>query len=126
MGTTSPTRIDDELYASAKVVGSLMSRSAAQQIGHWARIGRRARSRRERLAPGHRSCARRWPRLRPAECARTGCSPHRSGLSGWTSDAITSISRRSSLTKVVPTSSWMRTAMSCGAEQAVEERSSAD
>ena len=40
MGTTSPTRIDDELYASAKVVGSLMSRSAAQQIGHWARIGR--------------------------------------------------------------------------------------
>jgi hypothetical protein len=40
MSTTSPTRIDDELYASAKVVGSLMSRSAAQQIGHWARIGR--------------------------------------------------------------------------------------
>lgn len=40
MATTSPTRIDDELYASAKVVGSLMSRSAAQQIAHWARIGR--------------------------------------------------------------------------------------
>jgi hypothetical protein len=40
MSTTSPTRIDDELYASAKVVGSLMSRSAAQQIGHWARVGR--------------------------------------------------------------------------------------
>lgn len=40
MATTSPTRIDDELYASAKVVGPLMSRSAAQQIAHWARIGR--------------------------------------------------------------------------------------
>ena len=40
MGTTSPTRIDDELYASAKAVGPLMSRSAAQQIAHWARVGR--------------------------------------------------------------------------------------
>lgn len=40
MGTTSPTRVDDELYASAKLVGAVMSRSAAQQIAHWARIGR--------------------------------------------------------------------------------------
>ena len=40
MATTSPTRIDDELYASAKLVGARMSRSAAQQIAHWARIGR--------------------------------------------------------------------------------------
>lgn len=40
MGTTSPTRIDDELYASAKIIGPLLSRSAAQQIAHWARIGR--------------------------------------------------------------------------------------
>jgi hypothetical protein len=40
MATTTPTRIDDELYASAKVVASLMSRSAAQQLAHWARIGR--------------------------------------------------------------------------------------
>jgi hypothetical protein len=40
MATTSPTRIDDDLYASAKLVGPLMSRSAAQQIAHWARIGR--------------------------------------------------------------------------------------
>lgn len=40
MATTSPTRIDDELYASAKLVGALMSRSAAQQIAHWARVGR--------------------------------------------------------------------------------------
>jgi acyl-CoA reductase-like NAD-dependent aldehyde dehydrogenase len=38
--TTTPTRIDDELYESAKVVASLMSRSAAQQLAHWARIGR--------------------------------------------------------------------------------------
>lgn len=40
MGATSPTRIDDELYASAKLLGPLMSRSASQQITHWARIGR--------------------------------------------------------------------------------------
>jgi hypothetical protein len=40
MASTSPARIDDELFASAKAVGSLMSRSAAQQIAHWARIGR--------------------------------------------------------------------------------------
>ncbi len=40
MATTSPTRIDDELYTSAKLVGGVMSRSAAQQIAHWARIGR--------------------------------------------------------------------------------------
>lgn len=38
--STTPTRIDDELYESAKVVASLMSRSAAQQLAHWARIGR--------------------------------------------------------------------------------------
>ena len=40
MPTTSPTRVDDELYASAKVVGAVMSRSAAQQLAPWARIGR--------------------------------------------------------------------------------------
>ncbi len=40
MSSTTPTRIDDELYASAKVVGPIMSRSAAQQLAHWARIGR--------------------------------------------------------------------------------------
>lgn len=40
MPSTSPTRIDDELYKSAQAVGSLMSRSAAQQIAHWARLGR--------------------------------------------------------------------------------------
>lgn len=40
MATTSPIRIDDELYASAGIVGPIMSRSASQQIAHWARIGR--------------------------------------------------------------------------------------
>jgi hypothetical protein len=44
VATTSPTRIDDELYASAKAVGALMSRSAAQQLAHWARIGRELES----------------------------------------------------------------------------------
>jgi hypothetical protein len=37
---TSPTRVDEDLFASAQMVGSLMDRSAAQQINHWARIGR--------------------------------------------------------------------------------------
>ncbi len=37
---TTPTQVDGELYESAKVVAALMGRSAAQQIAHWARIGR--------------------------------------------------------------------------------------
>lgn len=40
MGTTSPTRIDDEVFASAKIVGLVAGRSASQQVSHWARIGR--------------------------------------------------------------------------------------
>ncbi len=40
MASTSPARIDDDLYASAKLVGEALSRSASQQVGHWARIGR--------------------------------------------------------------------------------------
>lgn len=40
VATTSALRIDDDLYASAKLVGEVMSRSAAQQVAHWARIGR--------------------------------------------------------------------------------------
>lgn len=40
MSKTSPTRVDQDLFASAQVVGSIMSRSAAQQITHWARVGR--------------------------------------------------------------------------------------
>lgn len=41
---STPTRIDDELYEAAKLVGALLSRSAAQQIAHWARIGREIES----------------------------------------------------------------------------------
>lgn len=40
MATTSPARIDDDLYSSAKLVGETQSRSASQQVAHWARIGR--------------------------------------------------------------------------------------
>lgn len=38
--SSMPTRIDGELFAAAKEQGELMSRSAAQQISHWARLGR--------------------------------------------------------------------------------------
>ncbi|MCU1479516.1 MAG: hypothetical protein JWQ19_302 [Subtercola sp.] len=37
---TMPTRVDGELFEAAKAVGDVQSRSAAQQIDHWARIGR--------------------------------------------------------------------------------------
>lgn len=40
MKTSTPVRIDAELYASATEAASVMSRSASQQISHWARIGR--------------------------------------------------------------------------------------
>lgn len=35
-----PTRVDGDLFAAAKSSGAVHSRSAAQQIAHWARIGR--------------------------------------------------------------------------------------
>lgn len=35
-----PTRIDGDLYEAAKAIGAAESRSAAQQLTHWARIGR--------------------------------------------------------------------------------------
>lgn len=35
-----PTRVDGDLYDAAKAVGAAASRSAAQQINHWVRIGR--------------------------------------------------------------------------------------
>lgn len=35
-----PTRIDGELFDAAKTIGAVSSRSAAQQIAYWARIGR--------------------------------------------------------------------------------------
>jgi hypothetical protein len=37
---TSPTRVDEDVFVSAQMVGAVMDRSAAQQITHWARIGR--------------------------------------------------------------------------------------
>jgi hypothetical protein len=37
---TMPTRIDGDLFEAAKVAGEIQSRSAAQQLDHWARIGR--------------------------------------------------------------------------------------
>lgn len=37
---TAPTRIDGDLFAAAQASGALHSRSAAQQVNHWARIGR--------------------------------------------------------------------------------------
>ncbi len=40
MKTSTPIRIDAELYASATDVASVMSRSTTQQIAHWARLGR--------------------------------------------------------------------------------------
>lgn len=33
-------RVDGDLFEAAKSVGAISSRSAAQQISHWARIGR--------------------------------------------------------------------------------------
>jgi len=40
MKTTNSIRIDSSLYASATEVASVMKRSAAQQVVHWARLGR--------------------------------------------------------------------------------------
>ncbi len=40
MKTSTPISIDNELYSAAAAIARLMSRSAAQQIAHWARIGR--------------------------------------------------------------------------------------
>ncbi len=41
---SAPTRIDEDLFAAAKSAGEVLSRSAAQQINHWARIGRELES----------------------------------------------------------------------------------
>lgn len=40
MPKSIPTRVDEDVFAMAQVVGPLASRSAAQQVNHWARIGR--------------------------------------------------------------------------------------
>ena len=40
MKTSTPVRIDADLYAAASSIAPTMSRSTAQQISHWANIGR--------------------------------------------------------------------------------------
>lgn len=40
MTATIPTRIDRDLFDAAKTAGAMQSRSATQQMAHWARIGR--------------------------------------------------------------------------------------
>jgi hypothetical protein len=40
MALSPPTRIDDDVYADARATAAAMSRSVAQQISHWARLGR--------------------------------------------------------------------------------------
>ena len=37
---SAPTRIDEDVFAAAKVSAIANSRSATQQINHWARVGR--------------------------------------------------------------------------------------
>ncbi len=38
--STTPTRFDAALFESAQVAGARTHRSAAQQLAHWARLGR--------------------------------------------------------------------------------------
>lgn len=38
--TSPPTRLPDDIYEAAKSAAAVSSRSAAQQIAHWARVGR--------------------------------------------------------------------------------------
>jgi len=38
--TTTNLRLDEELVIEAKVMGQVMSRSAAKQVEHWAKIGK--------------------------------------------------------------------------------------
>ncbi len=40
MAVSTPIRIDADIHASAKAVAVERSRSTAQQVSHWARIGR--------------------------------------------------------------------------------------
>jgi hypothetical protein len=37
---TANLRLDEELVTNAKMIGKVMSRSAAKQVEHWAKIGR--------------------------------------------------------------------------------------
>jgi hypothetical protein len=42
--STMPTRIDQALFDAARAAGEVHSRSAAQQLAHWARIGKELES----------------------------------------------------------------------------------
>ena len=44
MTGSAPTRIDEDVTSAAKVAAELFSRSTAQQVNHWARIGRELES----------------------------------------------------------------------------------
>jgi hypothetical protein len=44
MAGTAPTRIDDDVTSAAKLAAQVFSRSTAQQVNHWARIGRELES----------------------------------------------------------------------------------
>src|SRR5680860_1800596 len=59
MSTTMPMRVDGDLFEAAKSVGAVASRSAAQQISHWARIGS------EHALDSAGACARRRLALAP-------------------------------------------------------------
>lgn len=40
MAVSPPTRLDDDVYAAARTAAAAQSRSVAQQLSHWARLGR--------------------------------------------------------------------------------------
>ena len=40
MATSTPVRVDEDIHAYASAVAPAMSRSTAQQLSHWARIGK--------------------------------------------------------------------------------------
>ncbi|KAA0922655.1 MULTISPECIES: TA system antitoxin ParD family protein [unclassified Rhodococcus (in: high G+C Gram-positive bacteria)] len=79
MGTTSSLRIDDELYDAAKVAGSAASRSAAQQIAHWALIGRE-------MELSHRVSARDIADVLAGKALYDDLTPHRQAVvrAEWT------------------------------------------
>ena len=58
MSTDVPTRFASDLFESAQVEGARESRSAKQQLDHWARVGRSVRCTRPPPAGGSRPC---WP-----------------------------------------------------------------
>ena len=54
MALSVPVRIDNDVYQSAKAAAPSMDRSAAQQVSHWARLGREVE---ESRSPAHRQIA---------------------------------------------------------------------